>query len=278
MSGPQDIWLLEGQHPGGPGRAWLRHSTDDGRTWQEVAPGRMPGYLDFYCRGGVIWVLGGSVDPPVVTSRDGGRTWEAADFQGLLIQAWRIAIPADHPVDGGYAVYVLGLAPDRTARLLRGDDGGRRWKALPLPAGLRENEFWNLGQMYFATTEKGRLGLAKGRLLTTDDGGRSWQERRVPTDRGFSALWFDALGRGFAAVNNHDIYHITDAVYGTLDGGRTWRVALGGYKQINSFCGLGTGQLWAVGTMPTVVPNDVVAILKPRGLEQAPGQEGPSPR
>ena len=29
------------------------------------------------------------------------------------------------------------------------------------------------------------------------------------------------------------------------------------------------GQLWAVGTMPTVVPNDVVAILKSGGLDDA---------
>jgi hypothetical protein len=71
------------------------------------------------------------------------------------------------------------------------------------------------------------------------------------------------------------MYHVAQAVYRTLNGGMDWQPALGGYKQINAFCGLGNGQLWAVGTMPTVMPNDVVAILKPNGLTDS-GLSAPS--
>lgn len=271
LTGPRDIWLLEGEHPGGPGRAWLWHSTDDGHNWQEVAPGKMPGYLDFYCQDDVIWVLGGWIVPPgtpVLNSSDGGRTWRAVDFQGLLTQAWRVALPADHQLGSGYAVYVLGLGimgEKWQARLVKSIDGGRTWVHLPLPGDLRDQDFWNFGQIYFPTTQIGWLGLDHGRLLYTHDGGQTWQQRKLPTDRGVAAMWFDPLGRGFVAVNNTDIYHVAEAVYRTLDGGQTWQPVLSGYKQINRFFSLGNGQLWAVGVMPSLVPNDIVAILKPDG-------------
>ena len=32
MTGPEELWLLEGRHPGGPGMAWLWHSTDGGKN------------------------------------------------------------------------------------------------------------------------------------------------------------------------------------------------------------------------------------------------------
>ncbi len=269
MTGPQSIWLLQGQHPGGPGKTWLLHSIDDGRTWEEVEHGNMPGYVDFYCKGDVLWVLGGWVSSPglpVLNSADGGNTWRKVDFKRLLHQAWKIAIPADHTIDGGYAVYVLGLSivdGKWQARVVKSVDSGYHWSNLPLPSDLRQEDFWNFGQIYFSTSKTGWLGLNNGRLLYTEDGGQTWQERKLQSNRGVAAIWIDQLGRGFVAVNNSDINHIVDAVYRTLDCGKTWQPVLRGYKQINRFFALGNGQFWAVGTMPTVVPNDVVAILKP---------------
>jgi hypothetical protein len=79
-------------------------------------------------------------------------------------------------------------------------------------------------------------------------------------------MWFDALGRGFVAVDNSDLYHVSDAMFRTLDGGRTWQPILSGYKQINRIFGLDANSVWAVGTEPTVVPNDLVAIMEPGAL------------
>ncbi|NCO39753.1 MAG: hypothetical protein GW892_13715 [Armatimonadetes bacterium] len=73
MSGPEEVWLLEAQHPGGPGKVWLRHTTDGGANWEEVLPGKLAGYSDLYCRGPERWVLcGGFLS---FRSRDGETTW-----------------------------------------------------------------------------------------------------------------------------------------------------------------------------------------------------------
>ena len=272
ITGPHDVWLLEGLHPGGPGRAWLWHSTDDGRTWQEVLHGQIPGYLDFFCEAGNIWVLGGWIGPPgapVQCSQDNGRTWRPVDFGGLLVQAWRIAVPGDHRWQGGYAIYVLGMgivSGQMQLRLVRSVDAGRTWTLVPLPDGLTQEDTWNFGQLFFATTRDGWLGLSHGRILSTHDGGRTWRLCNLPTDRGVAAMWFDALGRGFVAVDNSDLYHVRDAMFRTLDGGRTWQPILSGYKQINRIFGLDANSVWAVGTEPTVVPNDLVAIMEPGAL------------
>ena len=204
MAGPEEIWLLEGNHPGGPGRTWLWHSSDNGRSWRETAHGKMPGYLDFYCRGGVIWVVGGwlgSPGAPVQQSSDNGRTWRDVDFQGLLIQAWRVAIPADHALDRDYAVYVLGLGMGADGkwqlRIVKSLDGGRKWANLPLPKDLSQSDAWNFGQLHFSTSQTGWLGLDKGRLLSTGDGGQTWHERKLPTRQGIAARgaipWAGAL-------------------------------------------------------------------------------------
>lgn len=272
LAGPNDVWLLEGLHPGGPGRAWLWHSTDGGQSWREVLHGTVPGYLDFVCQSRRIWILGGWVVPPgapVQCSVDGGRTWRAVDFHGQLVQAWRISIPGDYRCNGGCAIYVLGLGSvdgNLQMRLVRSFDEGRTWEALRLPGGLTQADAWNFGQLFFATTNDGWIGLSRGRLLVTHDGGKTWALRQLPTERGVAAIWFDELGRGFVAVDNTDIYHVTTAMYRTLNGGRTWEPVLAGYKQINRIYGFGPNLLWAVGTEPTLVPNDIVAIMEPGAL------------
>ncbi|MGC8667120.1 MAG: WD40/YVTN/BNR-like repeat-containing protein [Chthonomonadales bacterium] len=274
MAGQEEIWLLEGLHPGGPGRAWLWHSSDNGQTWHEVCDGQVPGYLDFFCQSGEIWILGGWVVPPgaaALCSHDNGRTWRKVDFGGLLIQAWRVSVPGDHILGRGCAVYVLGLGSAEgkpEVRIVRSTDGGRTWSALRLPHGLTQDDVWNFGQLFFATTRDGWLGLSHGRLLVTHDGGDTWALCKLPTDRGVAAIWFDELGRGFVAVDNSDVGHVGAAMYRTLDGGRTWDVVLTGYKNINRIYGLGPNLVWAVGREPTVVPNDIVAIMEPGAFDR----------
>lgn len=250
MIGPQEIWLLEGFH--GQAKAHLWHTTDNGRTWTESLPGQIRGSSDLVCRGPVRWVVCG--DYPSWYSNDSGKSWTQISIGGTL----KIAVPGDVPSgDGqGYVAYVLGhRGPQPTLR--KSADGSRTWSDVPLPGDLPPPRC-----IFFATSEMGWIGMNDGQVLFTRDGGRTWRPRNLPTNQRAVTMWFDSWGRGFASVENSDHYHPAEAVYETHDGGNTWAAVLGGNKQINGFCALGSGRLWAVGNTPTVLPNDLVAILQ----------------
>jgi photosystem II stability/assembly factor-like uncharacterized protein len=254
MTGPQEIWLEEGKHPGGSGNAWLWHSTDGGVNWQEELAGKLAGYHSLYCHGAERWVLCGSY--PSYHSRDGGRNWEQANFGGLLQGAHRIAIPADLPTPGGFTVYVAGSF-GKSRRLIRSDDGGGTWRLLPLPDAPAH---WRYVP-FFATSRTGWLGAPDGSVLYTADGGETWENRSLPTNQGIMSLWFDLNGRGFAAVDNTNFMHPRGALFETTDGGRNWGEILGGQKHIDRIFGLGPDQIWIVGDVPGYIQNDLVGIL-----------------
>ena len=255
ITGPDDVWLLEGFH--GQGKAKLWHTADSGATWSEVMAGKLRGYADLYCRGRERWVLCGGY--PSYRSSDGGRTWRREHFGGLLHQANRIAISADRPTRDGFVIYVLG-AHKLQRRLIKSTDAGRTWQSLPLPQGTRHHRC----RLFFATSRHGWVGGPDGLVLHTTDGGQTWERRDVPARQWVMDLWIDRFGRGFAAVDNSDYKRFKQTLYETRNAGRTWTPVLGGAKHVSAICALGPGRLWAVGDVPGYVPNDLVAILAGR--------------
>lgn len=259
---PEDVWLLEGVHPGGLGNVWLWHSADGGKSWNEIKElhGKLAGYggRGLYCRGAQRWVLGG--DFTTYCSADGGQTWQAVNFQGLVHGVFEIAIPGDVPTRQGFVVYMLGHREANTACLVRSDDGGRTWREVSLPAAAARTQLLS-GRVFFSTSRDGWVAGRSGRCFGTRDGGKTWKDCSLPTDQAVVALWFDQLGRGFAAVDNTDWLHLRQTVYMTGDYGASWTPVLGGYKQILAFCDLGPDHVWAVGYQPGVVRQDIVAIL-----------------
>jgi photosystem II stability/assembly factor-like uncharacterized protein len=255
MAGPDEVWLLEGQHPGGIGKVWLWKSTDGGTSWQEHLHGQLGGYADMYVRGPYRWVLCGGF--PSYRSDDGGRSWQTERCGGLLHGKLKISIPADVVTPQGFAVYVLGDFK-RQRRLVASHDSGRTWSVVLLPdaAGLFRD------RMCWATSRRGWLATSDGKMLVTADGGQTWQSRDLPTDQIVNALWCDAAGRGFAAFQNAVLERFRYTLYETRDDGHTWTALLGGQKSVNAFFAFGPGQLWAVGNVPGYVPNDLVVILQ----------------
>src|SRR5262245_35587199 len=104
-------------------------------------------------------------------SRDGGRTWEAADAGRALRYCWALAVdPADPE-----RWYVSAASGPREAH--RGDGGrgrlyrwgGASWEGLRLPADTMP---------YALGAADGELlaGMADGRLLRSGDRGESWED------------------------------------------------------------------------------------------------------
>jgi len=257
MSGPDEVWLLEGFH--GKGRAKLWHTTDDGKTWEEIAPGTFKGYSDLLCRAEERWLLCGGY--PSYRSRDGGETWIVEAMGGLLHASNKISIPGDDRIADGYAIYVLG-DHNRKLRLIRSEDSGSTWKVTSLPDFPRHHAW----EMFFVSSRRGWLAGPGGEILFTDDAGNTWERRDLPSDSDQRAksLWFARTGHGFASVENRNFAKRRHTLYESSDNGRHWWPVLGGVKSVNKLFALGPGQLWGVGTVPDYVPNDLVAILKPK--------------
>jgi len=261
MSGPEDIWLLEGNHPGGVGKVWLHHSIDGGKTWKEELAGKLGSYTDMYCRGQERWILGATYG--AWHSSDGGIAWRQVTFSvpgGF--SPWRISIPADMTSEKGFVVYILGTSEKSNEHcIVKSEDGGLSWLRLEnLPASLGNQA------LFFASSQVGWVGGEQGQIWRTGDGGKTWQPCPLPTRQEVCALWFDQLGRGFAAVGNRNVDIHGQALFETRDGGRSWVETLNGLKQINRFCGLGMRQLWFVGNVPSRIANDLVGILQSTNL------------
>ncbi|MFZ2656125.1 MAG: hypothetical protein WAX69_14435 [Victivallales bacterium] len=257
MTGSKEIWLLKSFH--GQARGQLMHSIDGGATWKEELPGELRGAGDLYCRLDERWVICG--DFPSYRSEDGGTTWRGENFGGGF-GAIRISIPPDAPDPRLATVYALGKK-GKDYHLRKSVDGGKNWSGLELPASIHPELNWKRPCVFFATARVGWIGTPGGGILFTGDGGATWERRDLPVgdDQDVYDFWFDQFGRGFAAVLNGNIGRPRTTAYESGDYGKTWTPSLSGSKQVHSFFSLGPGFLWAVGTVPGFVPNDLVAIL-----------------
>ncbi|WP_152606283.1 WD40/YVTN/BNR-like repeat-containing protein [Methylacidiphilum kamchatkense] len=246
LTGPQEIWLLEGKH----GMAWARlwHSTNDGINWEEILPDKLQGFGDLYCRGPVRFVL--CNDFPSYWSIDGGKTWNEKTFFGSL----KVSIPGDVKESTGFVIYILGAKkPSFSPYLLKSSDCGITWNEILLPPNLP-----NPHSLFFATSWKGWIGLAYGKILVTEDGGASWRLYQLPTQRAVKALWFDQLGRGYAAVENGNYLKLAESLFKTDNGGKSWKIVLSGAKQISSLFGLSTVRIWGAGFCPGIPSTDLI--------------------
>jgi photosystem II stability/assembly factor-like uncharacterized protein len=107
--------------------------------------------------------------------------------------------------------------------LLRTQDGGGTWEALPSPVSADEALMIEAAQLDFRDADTGWLAVklqsgssfSVGRLWATPDGGNTWEERSLPL--GEQVKFLDAE-RGWVAGGPAG-----DELYRTTDGGRTWQ-------------------------------------------------------
>lgn len=185
-----------------------------------------------FLAGSAVFALGRRSDdsrhPILLSSPDGGSTWSITDPAGLsedAVRAWTFLNYAFITSQIGFAVPDPdswgGSQGTTTAALLATTDGGRTWKARPLPDGLRTS-----GGISFVTPERGFItAFAKegSQILSTADGGRTWKAvytSKVP----LYSLQFLDVRQGFAGGGNSPKYGFEPLQYllRTRDGGVTW--------------------------------------------------------
>ena len=252
MTGPHEIWLL-GEGKDIPRALW--RSTDGGQTWAPALTNPALALQFLCCRGREIWASGQN---RFFHSADGGATWEEQRFGGLLSSPFQVALPADRATPGGFVVYATGTGGQNEVRLVKSEDAGKTWAQLPLPADLSFPR-----SLDFVTSDSGWIGGDHGEILATADGGRTWDHRDLPTHRRVIALWFDQLGRGYAALRDDDFRRLTEpeALYQTADGGRSWTSPLHNDVNLFGFCDRGPDRVWGVGVTRDVSPEGIVVFL-----------------
>jgi photosystem II stability/assembly factor-like uncharacterized protein len=182
---------------------------------------------------GLIAGDSGATDRAVFGStRDGGRTWSlvALDRPGLL----------DVATAAARAWVVMGCAPDDppdcSPSLLRSDDRGATWHALPgssyLAPTFRDRDHgWAVDQSSLSTT-------GRATIVATDDGGLTWRPLAAPCPAGPEApadIGLFPEGKGWVAcAGDAGAGSQGKAFLATADGGATW--------QVLSFVGFEGGQ------------------------------------
>lgn len=224
-----EAWVTGESLSDGPARVF--HTTDGGRTWQDVSPAGTDGlsFRDVEVSNGVVHVLaiGPGEASRIYRSTDGGKTWtesfrntdEAAFYDCMaFFPGGRRGLAVSDPVDG-------------KLRILATNDAGRSWQVLPnsgMPDSADEFGFAASGDCLTTAGNAAFLitGGSQSRALRSDDGGLTWtgSANGIPAGEaagGFAGDFADqrhgiAVGGDFA-----DPADVTDTASYTTDG-RTW--------------------------------------------------------
>lgn len=169
----------------------------------------------------VVWASG--THGTYLRTRDGGRTWKAAQVPGAEGLDFR-------DVEGFSAdtAYLLSAGPGEQSRIYKTTDGGGHWTVQLTnhdPAGFWDcMGFWDSEHgIAMGDPVKGKFGV-----LTTSDGGKQWNELTGPAAMEGEGA-FAASGSCLTTQGRKRAWFVTGGkaarVFRSGDRGKSWRVA-----------------------------------------------------
>jgi len=231
----REAWVSgESLTDGGPAKVF--HTTDAGRTWEDVSPPDTEGlsFRDVEAEGRAVHVLaiGPGDASRIYRTTDDGATWtetfrndDPVAFYDCMAfyRGGRHGLAVSDPVDG-------------KLRILSTRDFGRSWQVLPndgMPDSADEYGFAASGDCLVTTGRTAFIisGGSQSRVLRSDDGGLTWTatESGIPADPtnlaagGFAGA-FASPRLGIAVGGDFvDPTDVADTTAYTRDG-RTWQL------------------------------------------------------
>jgi photosystem II stability/assembly factor-like uncharacterized protein len=185
-------------------------------------------------------------DGLIVTTKDGGKTWEQAKID-LPLEDWRPGPPHIFSISrGADPQKIWGAGPGGT--IIRSRDGGRTWEDKSL------NRDVTLNGIAFANDTEGWVVGEFGTILHTGDGGDTWQEQKnvqnLPKYTRPELSEEDAIKQRVPQLYLEDLFLVSVAfrnekegyvtgesgiLLTTADGGVTWtNVSSGGFNTLLS--------------------------------------------
>lgn len=174
----------------------------------------------------VVWASG--THGTYVVTRDGGRTWKAAQVPGAEtldfrdVEAW------------GETVYLLAAGPGEQSRIYKTTDGGAHWQLQFTnrdPKGFVDcMAFWNADEGIVVGDPVG----GKFQIISTSDGGKTWR----PGDP----------AKMPAAIEGEGAFAASGTCIAAMDKGRAWFVTGGAAARV--FLSGDAGQSWKAVAAP----------------------------
>ncbi len=202
----------------------LAYTTDGGLVWTTLPLGSQATFNDLVFSGQKGWIAGSleaDTSAALWSTVDGGLTWTSQHSQS-----------ADN-LFGVYSRYPRAWAAGLNGRIIRTEDGGTLWEAVPAPTtnhlkkisfysdlsgfAIGENgtllrsldgggswsdqnsgTFMNLNDIQFIDSQSGWIVGNKGKILKTGDGGLSWIPENSGTTAHLNDLFFLDATRAYA--------------------------------------------------------------------------------
>lgn len=257
-----NAWVVAAPAPGATG-GLLLHTTDGGRTWQNLNLPAATGQLTFVDRqrGWLMasqGVAAGSQAVDVYRTQDGGAHWDLvasakpdAQQTGTLPFGGLKSGLAFKDVDNGWAAGTT-YAPG-AVWFYASHDGGRTWQkqALAVPTEYKDSEATAEAPRFFGTQDgimAVRYPTPKGMALVlylTRDGGASWFNTTPLV--GIRVYAFADVVNGWAIAVSPSGEGVS--LYRTTDGGKKWTLVSGDHAlaQVNGLAFVGDKVGWAYG-------------------------------